>query len=286
MRRTPILVVVMSLGVASVAARQQPVFRASADVVAVDVAVRDGNKPIAALAKGDFVLSDNGVGQTIDNISFSSLPIDVRLFVDLSGSISADQLTRYQAAITQLQGALTGDDRCEVSTFARRITRAATLAPPPVATSFTRPSIDGTSFFDAASLAMITVAQPGRRQLTMLLTDGVDSASFHDEAALVDAVKRTDAVVNVVTAIDRNLPLALQQRLQRVATPTGGELLTIKRGADIGPTLTKMVADFRQSYVLTYTPANVRRDGWHAITVTVPKGKSYTVRARQGYFGG
>jgi hypothetical protein len=133
---------------------------------------------------------------------------------------------------------------------------------------------------------MITVAEPGRRQLTMMLTDGVDSASFFDEATLDDAARRTDAVVNVITAVDRNLPIPLEQRLRRLVSPTGGEFMTIKRGMDIGPALVKMVADFRQSYVLTYTPANVSRDGWHTITVTVPRGKSFAVRARQGYFGG
>jgi hypothetical protein len=275
--------VAMWVAVSSAAPSQ--VFRSAADVVTVDVAVRDGNRPVASLAKADFVLLDNDVAQVIDSVSYGTLPIDVRLLVDLSGSISADQLARHESAIRQLQGSLNGDDRCEVSTFARRVTQVAALGPPPVATTFTRPELDGTSYFDAALLAMITASTPGRRQLTLLLTDGIDSASFYDEASLTDAAKRTDAVVNVLTAIDRNLPLPVEHRLESIAKPTGGRLLTIKRNDDIGPTLTKMVADFRQSYVLTYTPTRVARDGWHAITVTAP-GTKYTIRARQGYFGG
>ena len=43
--------------------------------------------------------------------------------------------------------------------------------------------------------------------------------------------------------------------------------------------------DFRQSYVLRYSPNGVDARGWHAISVTVPKVKDATVRARQGYYG-
>jgi hypothetical protein len=42
--------------------------------------------------------------------------------------------------------------------------------------------------------------------------------------------------------------------------------------------------EFRQSYVLVYTPTNTPARGWHVISVTVPKIRNATVRARQGYF--
>jgi VWFA-related protein len=41
--------------------------------------------------------------------------------------------------------------------------------------------------------------------------------------------------------------------------------------------------NFRQGYMLRYTPKGVMRTGWHTIAVTVPKSKGYTVRARRGY---
>ena len=41
--------------------------------------------------------------------------------------------------------------------------------------------------------------------------------------------------------------------------------------------------NFRQSYVLRYTLRGVPREGWHRITVTVPKEKSLRLRARPGY---
>jgi len=47
----------------------------------------------------------------------------------------------------------------------------------------------------------------------------------------------------------------------------------------------KILSDFRQSYVLTYTPTGVNSPGWHAIKVDVA-GHKYKVLARSGYFGG
>ena len=288
----PAALVVIHADASAILRAQQAVFRSNADLVAVDVAVHDGNKPVAALAATDFELRDNGVVQSIAALTYGTLPIDVRLLVDLSSSIRQDQLTRQQAAMRQVQAALTPDDRCEISTFARRVVEVAALQTPPITTALRRPELDGTSYFDAAVLSMITVSRPGRRQLTMLLTDGVDNRSFFNQATLIDAAKRTDAVVFIVVASPRQgttgtgpTPSA-PMSLTNVASLTGGQVVTIGPGGDVGPALAKIVADFRQTYSLNYTPTNVPREGWHAITVTVPKHKAYTIRARQGYFGG
>jgi hypothetical protein len=44
------------------------------------------------------------------------------------------------------------------------------------------------------------------------------------------------------------------------------------------------VWDFRQSYVLRYSPAGSDASGWHAIVVSVPGVQNASIRARQGYF--
>jgi len=41
--------------------------------------------------------------------------------------------------------------------------------------------------------------------------------------------------------------------------------------------------NFRQSYVLRYSPKGIARPGWHQITVTVPKNKSLKIQSRTGY---
>lgn len=73
--------------------------------------------------------------------------------------------------------------------------------------------------------------------------------------------------------------------LKEAAELTGGQLRVggfIDRNAAI--IFKKVYAEFRSSVVLRYVPAGVARDGWHAISVTVPRHRDLEIRARQGYF--
>jgi hypothetical protein len=43
--------------------------------------------------------------------------------------------------------------------------------------------------------------------------------------------------------------------------------------------------EFRQRYVVSYSPQGVARGGWHELKVAV-KGRRVSVKARAGYFAG
>jgi hypothetical protein len=58
------------------------------------------------------------------------------------------------------------------------------------------------------------------------------------------------------------------------------------RASSIARAFRTIFNDFRQSYVLRYSPAGVVSRGWHRVRVEVPAQPSYTIRARSGYFGG
>jgi VWFA-related protein len=279
--------------VASPAAERQerPVFRADVDAVLVDVSVMDGHKPVANLTPGDFVVLDNGVEQTVTSLDFARVPVDVRLVFDTSGSLANEQLDQHTQAMRQLGAALKADDRLEILQFRRKAVRMTPLQSPPVRVVIDREGAEGTAFFDAASLAMITSPRPGRRQLTILMSDGVDTASFFDWATLEHAAERSDAVVYTVTATALTASrvnegpsqgLRPRARLERVASATGGRF--VEPGADnLGALFVKVLNEFRQSYVLRYTLTGVARAGWHTLTVTVRGPKKYDVRARRGY---
>jgi len=76
--------------------------------------------------------------------------------------------------------------------------------------------------------------------------------------------------------------------INQAAERTGGELHTQSRffrAQSVARAFQTIFSDFRQSYVLRYSPAGVSAGGWHAIVVNVPGTKNVTVRARQGYYG-
>jgi VWFA-related protein len=56
----------------------------------------------------------------------------------------------------------------------------------------------GTALFDALSVAMITAAEPGRRQLIVFFTDGSDTSSITTPSALIKVSERSRATVSFV----------------------------------------------------------------------------------------
>jgi len=73
--------------------------------------------------------------------------------------------------------------------------------------------------------------------------------------------------------------------LQRGAEATGGSLYRGQMLAEptLFGTFRNAFDNFRQSYVLRYSPKGVARPGWHQITVTVPKDRALKVQSRTGY---
>jgi len=271
--------------VAGRADQDRPTFRATSEAVLVDVSVTDGRSSVANLKPADFEVFDNGVAQTVTDLDFGHLPVDVRLVFDISGSLSDDDLAKHTRAMRQLESALQPGDRCEASAFSRRAAEIAPLAEPPVEINIGRGSRarDGTAFFDAVALAMVTSPTPGRRQLTIVLSDGNDTSSFYDAPALLRAAQRTDAVVYGIA------PAALSpgtRVLETLAATAGGRLIRLEPNGNLGASFLKALEEFRQSYVLHYTPRGVERAGWHDLVVSVRGNKKYMIRAKKGYDGG
>ncbi|MCR4373694.1 MAG: hypothetical protein NUW22_02480, partial [Acidobacteria bacterium] len=85
-----------------VAQAQAPTFRAVAEGVTVDVSVQVGTRPVTNLQIADFELLDNGVPQTIADLTFGTLPIDVTVALDISYSVRGTMLDRLRRAVGQL----------------------------------------------------------------------------------------------------------------------------------------------------------------------------------------
>ena len=66
---------------------------------------------------------------------------------------------------------------------------------------------------------------------------------------------------------------------------TGGSLLEIESTGDLPNIFLRILEEFRQRYLLSYSPRNVARTGWHRIDVRVKNGR-VSVKARAGYQSG
>jgi hypothetical protein len=280
------LVVAWLATVPTLGATRQVVFRASADAVSVDVSVSRGNRPVPDLTTSDFELLDNGIPQTIQALSSETLPIDVTLLLDVSGSVEGRLLERMKAGVIETAELLGHEDRLRLIAVQHRLHEIFPFQP-----GGTRPPVDalaavgGTSLLDGLVAAMARTAQPDRRQLVVAYTDGQDTSSVLDGATALAVALRSDAVVYIVVPTDDGSKPAGRTLLADLAERTGGQLFVTGSADPVTDAFRRAIGDFHASYVLRYTPTGVSRDGWHELTVHVTSG-SYEVRARKGYGGG
>ncbi len=83
---------------------QTPVFRSRTSTVAVTASIKRGNNVVTNLTAADFVVTDNGVPQTVEAVAIENVPIDVTLFLDTSGSTAGkfDEMKDDVQAIIKL----------------------------------------------------------------------------------------------------------------------------------------------------------------------------------------
>jgi len=281
-----------------------PVFRAQTNAVSVDVSVRDTTRrPIADLTARDFVVEDNGVRQSIDEVSYAKRPIDVTVGLDVSGSVTGAALERLRQGVAELARGLRDVDRVKLVVFNTQVHRVIDFSSDAQAVNRALrnvPAGGGTALFDTIGAALVAANDPERRQLIVFFTDGGDSGSVTSPQVMQTMAVRARATVTFVMTYQtvalpntgasmpatRNVLLLSPSRvLAAVARDTGGEVVPIDFNSNLGLVFRKILDDFRSSYVLFFSPSGVDRSGFHTITVDVAR-PGTVVTARRGYFGG
>lgn len=279
-------------------AAHQPVFRAQTESVAISASVKRGNRPVPNLTADDFKLTDNGVSQAIQAVTIESIPLDVTLMMDTSGS-TAGALDRMKSNVVAIAKLLRPDDQFRLLTIGLSVETPVPWqrAGNPVALEMK--AVPGISLvYDALFVALTHAPAAGRRHLIVAMTDGEDCGSLLDGARVLDASGRSEAVLHWIYVSSQGDfdPYALAAYctpgdaravnfVEESAARTGGERHQSFFGDPAVRTFARILDDFRQSYVLRYSPQGVTSRGWHAVTVQVPKQPALTIKARSGYFG-
>jgi hypothetical protein len=283
------------------AAQQPPRYRAVTSLVTVSVSVKRGNNAVANLKASDFTLTDSDVPQKIEAVAIESLPIDVTLFLDTSGS-TAGKLDEMQQDVQTVLQLLRSEDRFRLLTIGDTVNEVVPWVPAGTKVPVKIEPIGGISLIrDALMLALAHRPEPGRRHLVVGMTDRQDCGSVVSTALLHEIAGRSEAVMHLVDysgsgggsqyrvrgCSPQSAP-AGEGMLGRAAERTGGEVhgqSRFFRASSIARAFRTIFNDFRQSYVLRYSPEGVPARGWHPIVVRVPSVGNATIRARQGYYG-
>jgi VWFA-related protein len=265
------------------AAAQAPSFSSQIEAVRVDVLVTDNGKLVQGLEPGDFEILDNGVPQKVDLASFEEIPLNVVLALDMSASLDAEQLGHLRTAGKTLLDGLKKTDQAALVTFSHIVSQGS-----PLTSSFDRirAALDQTvtwgqtSLVDASFTGMMIGESDVGRSLLIVFTDGVDTRSWLDADAVLQTAKRCDVVVYGVEVGNQRSSFP-----RELSTATGGRLIEVESTKNLNATFRGILDEFRQRYLISYSPQGVTAGGWHRLDVRV-KGRSFVVRARPGYLSG
>ena len=278
---------------------QPPVFKSGALTVSVNASVKKGNRAVANLTARDFRLKDNGVEQRLEAVAIESVPVDVSLFLDTSGSTAGklDDMKRDVQGIIRL---LRPGDRFRLLTIGDSVDEPVAWVAAGTAVNLSFRAVGGISLVhDALVAALLHRPEADRRHLVVGMTDRRDCGSVVSSEQLRQLASRSDAVLHLVeqsgsggdpsyrirTCSPRGRPDG-PEIIAEAAAETGGMLHKPSYffGSSVLRAFRTIFAEFRQSYVLRYSPAGVPRGGWHTIVVEVPGVAGVTIRARHGYF--
>lgn len=284
----------------SVAAAGAQVFRGGTDLVLLTITVVDGaNRLVAGLEQEDFQVSEDGVPQQTTNFSRQPQPIALSLLIDCSTSMEP-KLAVAQEAAAGFVKRLGPQDVAQVIEFDNQATilQPFTADRGALERAIARTVAEGsTSLYNAIYIALGELkrvrSESGpdiRRQAIVLLSDGQDTTSIIKYDDVLDAAKRSEAVVYAIGIVQKE---SQKERgwdeanfvLRSLSRETGGRAFTVADPRQLPAVYGQIADELANQYTLAYVSKNSKRDGaWRRISVQVARG-GMVARTKAGYFG-
>jgi VWFA-related protein len=282
---------------------QRAAFSSQTQMVRIDALVTDGGRPVLGLQPVDFEVRDNGVLQQVDLVSFDRVPLTVILTFDTSESVAGQRLADLRTAAGSVLEGLHAEDEAALVTFDAAVARTceATTNHRRIAVALDEVRTGrGTALVDAVYAGITLGADETGRVLMIVFSDGLDVSSWLAPDAVIRAARRSDVVAYVATVGGRALPAfepraradyegamkrVLDSRgfLKVLTDATGGAVFDLAATRDLGGAFTRILAEFRQRYLVSYAPRSVSHDGWHKVEVSIKGRRGVRVKARPGY---
>lgn len=284
---------------------QEPedVIRIDTDVVSVDVTAFDADgRPVRNLRQEDFKIFSDGVEQPISFFQLEKRqgemrPLAVVFALDVSGSMTADEMERLRLALKSFSNQLsTHPVSYAVLTFGMRVKQVQkfTSDPRKLVDSIDHIKRDpsnglSTHTYDAVddAIRMLVRSAPRTRdrrlmkRTVMVVTDGFPVGDTVSPKTVIERANAADVSVFVVTlpsftsimASAQQTPLPTPLDVSGLAELTGGRNVYAYE-KDYAPLFRALAEEVSSAYVLAfYPPEEKRRDGKvHTIRVEGPQG--------------
>lgn len=293
---------------------EDDVVRVDTDLVHVDVAVTDAaGQPVRNLRQEDFKLYEDGVERPIsffgvERRSGAERPIAVVFALDVSGSMSSEEVERLRGAVNLFTRRLArGPSVFAVMSFGMRVKihQSFTNDLDKLNRAFDRIARDAndglsTHTYDAVddAVRLLVRSAPRTRErrlmkrVVVVITDGFPVGDTVAPQTVIERANRADTSIYTVTLPSYTRLLSASQNKNPLPTPLDVSGLVERTGGrnvyaterDFEPLFRELAEEVTSAYVLAfYPPEEKRRDGrFHSIRVEAPTGLNVR-QSRPGY---
>jgi VWFA-related protein len=294
----------LTLGASASAGAQPPSFKSGIDMVPLTVTVTDGSgNHVKGLTNGDFVVLEDGVQQPLSFFASGDVPIDVALVIDASSSMGPD-LPLVKKAACGLIRTLRAVDRGTVVEVkdAIRIPQALTPDRARIEASVQALRASGsTALYDGVYVMLREFdrarrASPEvRRQVLVLLSDGLDNKSHLPFEAVMDLARRGGVNIYVVALrgqsarlprSEQSVPaLEAEYAMRTIAREAGGRVFFPTKAEELPEIYGTIAQELANQYDLGYVPIKPGGDGvFRRVMVRLAPPANAAARTRSGYY--
>jgi Ca-activated chloride channel family protein len=285
--------------IASLSAQEKQIFRATVDVVSLNVTVvNTDNHYVTDLGENEFTIFEDGTKQELIFFNRTSLPIALSLLIDTSASME-NRLQIAQEAAIGFAKKLRPQDLAQVVDFDSRveITQNFTNSVPDLERAI-RATVAGgsTSLHNALYISLKELAKikaksedDVRRRAIVVLSDGEDTSSLVTYEEVLELAKRSETALYTIGLQPREAPASKGFReaefvLRQLAQETGGRAFFITRVEDLKDVYGTIANELSSQYTIGYASKNGRRDGgWRRVVVQVSRAGAIA-RTKRGYY--
>lgn len=263
---------------------------------------RDG-RPMLYLSRQEFKVFDNDVEQPLATFGRGDAPFTAVLLVDASSSMAGGRLEKALDGARAFFAGMGALDQAKLMLFSDHVLLETPFTSiQPVLTLGLRgvTASGGTALNDALYLASKRLETRRGRKIAVLLSDGVDVESVLSIDAARAIARRqvtlywlrlrgdTEAVKGkkiLINSAWRDAPSHQREldHLRAAVLGSGGRIADLAGVEEIPATLTALLSELRDQYVLGITPRRTGGKGtWHPVRVEVQDG--LVARTQDGYF--
>jgi VWFA-related protein len=278
--------------------RQGQIFRATVDIVSLNVTVLDGqNHYITDLEQPDFSVFEDGAKQDLVFFTRRQQPVALSLLLDSSASME-DKMQTLQSAASNFVKRLRPTDLAQVIDFdsSVQIRQAFTASQSELDQAIYQTSAGGsTSLHNAIYIALKELRkiraqseEDVRRQALIVFSDGEDTSSLVSFDEVLDLAKRSETAIYTIALRGADTQTRgfreAEFVMRQLAQETGGRSFFPTKLEDLNGVYANIADELASQYTLGYTSRNSRRDGaWRRIVVQVARA-NVTPRTKKGYY--